>query len=102
MQTELFGPVLTVARFKDEAEALRLANDTRYGLAAGIFTRDLGRVHRLTPRIRAGIQYVNCYRMGAPMGPIGGFGDSGKSRESGLEAVKDYSKPITVWINTEV
>jgi len=72
--------VLSVTPFENENEAQRLANETRYGLAAGIFTRDLGRVHRLTPRIRAGIQYVNCYRMGSPMGLIGGFGDSGKSR----------------------
>lgn len=102
VQTELFGPVLTVTSFRDEEEALRLANDTRFGLAAGLFTRDLGRVHRLTGSIRAGIQYVNCYRMGAPMAPIGGFGDSGKSREGGIDAVREYTKPVTVWINTQI
>lgn len=101
-QTELFGPVLVVIPFDDEEEALRLANETRFGLAAGVFTRDVGRVHRLTGSLRAGIQFVNCYRMGAPMGPIGGFGDSGKGREGGVDAVKDFTKPVTVWINTKV
>lgn len=101
-QTELFGPVLAVIPFDDEEEALSLANSTRFGLAAGIFTRDVGRVHRMTGRLRAGIQFVNCYRMGAPMGPIGGFGDSGKGREGGIDAVRDFTKPVTVWIDTRV
>lgn len=101
-QTEMFGPVLTIVAFDEERDALAMANDTRFGLAAGIFTKDVGRVLRLSDGIRAGIQFVNCYRMGAPMGPIGGFGDSGKGREGGIDAVRDYTKTITVWINTNL
>ena len=102
VQTELFGPVMTITPFSDEEEAVRLANDTKYGLACGIFTTNLGTAMRMTKRVRAGIQYVNCYRLGAPMGRIGGFGDSGKSREGGLEAMNEFTKPINVWINTNV
>ena len=102
VDTELFGPVITVTPFSTEAQAVALANDTRYGLAAGFFTRDLGTAMRLTRAVRAGIQYVNCYRLGAPMARIGGFGDSGKSREGGLDAIYEYTKPANVWINTSV
>ena len=102
VDTELFGPVITMTPFSTEAQAITLANDTKYGLAAGFFTRDLGTAMRLTRAVRAGIQYVNCYRLGAPMARIGGFGDSGKSREGGLDAIYEYTKPANVWINTAV
>lgn len=101
-RTELFGPVLVVMPFDSEEQAIQLANDSEFGLAAGIFTTNLGRTMRLTRRIRAGIQWVNTYRLGAPNAPIGGFGESGKSREGGVEAVNEYTKPVTVWINTNV
>ncbi len=101
-RTELFGPVLVALPFDDEAEAIRLANDTQFGLAAGFFTTNLGRALRLSKAVRAGIQWINTYRLGAPMAPIGGFGDSGKSREGGLDAMHEYTKPITVWVNTNV
>lgn len=101
-QTELFGPVLVVMPFDNEQEVVKLANDTNFGLAAGFFTTNLGRALRLTKSVRAGIQWVNTYRLGAPMAPIGGFGDSGKSREGGLEAMHEYTKPVTVWINTNI
>ena len=100
--TELFGPVIVLMPFETEAEAIQLANDTRYGLGAGFFTRDLGRTLRLSKAVRAGIQWVNCYRLGAPMGQIGGFGESGQSREAGLEAIEDYTKPVSVYINTNI
>ncbi len=100
VDTELFGPVLCVLRFKDEDEVVALANDTKYGLAAGIFTRDLGRTIRLTRAIRAGIQYVNCYRLATPMTEIGGFKNSGFSREGGMQSLLDYTRPKTVWINS--
>ena len=99
---ETFGPLAPLFRFEGEEEAIALANDTKYGLAAGLFTRDLGTAMRLTRALRAGIQYVNCYRLGAPMARIGGFGDSGKSREGGLDAIYEYTKPVNVWINTTV
>lgn len=100
VDTELFGPVLSVLRFKSEEDVVRLANDTRYGLAAGIFTRNGARALRVTRAIRAGIVWVNTYRVVSPIAEFGGFKESGYGRESGLQAVYDYTRPKTVWINT--
>jgi aldehyde dehydrogenase (NAD+) len=97
---ELFGPVLSVQRFTTEAQALELANATRYGLAAGIFTRDGARALRLSKAVRAGIVWVNTYRVISPVAEFGGVGQSGYGRESGFQAVYDYTRPKTVWINT--
>ncbi len=100
VDTELFGPVLSVLRFKTEDEVLAMANDTRYGLACGIFTRDVGRALRLSRNTRAGIVWVNTYRVISPIAEFGGFKDSGYGRESGFQAIYDYTRPKTVWINT--
>jgi acyl-CoA reductase-like NAD-dependent aldehyde dehydrogenase len=100
VDTELFGPVVSVLRFKAEEDAVRLANDTRYGLAAGIFTRDVARAHRVARRVRAGIVWVNTYRVVSPIAEFGGFKDSGYGREGGYQAIYDYTRPKTVWINT--
>ena len=100
MQEEVFGPVASIIRFQDESEALALANDSEFGLAAGIWTRDNGRVHRMSKAVQAGIIWVNTYRAVSPMGAIGGFKASGYGRESGIDAVKDYTQLKTVWINT--
>ena len=100
VREEMFGPVLSVLKFKDEAEAIHLANDTRFGLASGIFTRDIGRALRVTKALRAGIVWVNTYRVVSPMAPFGGFKDSGHGRESGFEAIYDYTRVKTVWLNT--
>ncbi len=100
VDTELFGPVLSVLRFKDEAEAVRLANDTRHGLAAGIFTRDSARSLRVAQAVRAGIVWVNTYRAVSPIAEFGGMKGSGYGRESGMQAMYDYTRPKTIWMNT--
>ena len=100
VDTELFGPVLSVMRFKTEKEALELANNTKHGLAAGIFTRDNGRAIRMAQKVQAGIVWVNTYRAVSPIAEFGGMKNSGYGRESGLQAIYDYTKPKTIWINT--
>ena len=79
---------------------LKLANDTKHGLAAGVFTRNGARALRVTKQLRAGIVWVNTYRVVSPIAEFGGFKESGYGRESGLQAIYDYTRPKTVWINT--
>ena len=100
VDTEMFGPVLSVLRFTDEADAIRLANQTEHGLAAGIFTRDGARQLRMVKAVKAGIVWVNTYRAVSPIAAFGGMKNSGYGRESGMQAVYDYTRPKTVWINT--
>lgn len=100
VETELFGPVLSVLSFETEAEAVRLANDTPFGLASGVFTQNLTRAHRMIKRIRAGVVWVNTYRAVSPIAPFGGFGQSGQGREGGLAAALDYTRTKTVWVRT--
>ncbi len=100
VDTELFGPVLCVQRFKTEAEVLELANDTEHGLAAGIFTTDGARSLRMANAVRAGIVWVNTYRVVSPIAEFGGVKGSGYGRESGFQAIYDYTRPKTVWMNT--
>ncbi|MBD9596357.1 MULTISPECIES: aldehyde dehydrogenase [unclassified Ensifer] len=100
VETELFGPVLSVMSFSSEDEAVRLANETPYGLASGVFTQNLTRAHRMSKRIRAGIVWVNTYRAVSPIAPFGGYGQSGHGREGGLAAALDYTKTKTVWLRT--
>ena len=100
LSNEFFGPVLSVISFKDEAEATEIANDTQFGLASGLFTRDLTRAHRMIRAIRAGIVWVNTYRAVSPIAPFGGHGLSGHGREGGIEAALDYTKVKAVWLRT--
>jgi len=100
VQTEFFAPVISALRFETEAEAIALANDTRFGLAAGVFTENLARAHRVTKQIRAGILYVNTYRVISPLAPFGGFKQSGGNREAGMDVIYDYTRTKTTWINT--
>ena len=100
VQEELFGPILSVLTFETEDEAVDLANDSKYGLASGVFTRDLGKAHRMVRRIKAGIVWVNTYRVISPMMPFGGYGMSGYGREAGAESILDYTRTKSVWINT--
>ena len=99
VNTELFGPVLSVLRFHDEEEVLRLANNSQFGLAAGVFTRDGARALRMTKALRAGIVWVNTYRVVSPIAEFGGFKESGYGRESGMQAIYDYTRPKTAWLN---
>ncbi len=100
LNNEFFGPVLSVVSFDTEAEALRIANDTKFGLASGVFTQSLTRAHRMIRGIRAGIVWVNTYRAVSPIAPFGGHGLSGHGREGGLQAALDYTKVKTVWLRT--
>lgn len=97
---EIFGPVLGVMPFEDEEQAIAIANDTRYGLAAGIWTQRLDRAHRVARRLRAGTVWLNTYRTLAPSSPFGGFGDSGMGKENGLEVLREYTRLKSVWVNT--
>ena len=100
VQEEFFAPVLSVLPFSSEEQAVALANGTDYGFAAGVFTTNLALAHRMTKRLRAGIVWINTYRAVSPMAPFGGFGNTGNGREAGMDAVLDYTRSKTVWINT--
>jgi len=100
LTTELFGPVLSVQSFSDEADALLKANNSHYGLACGIFTQNLARAHRISAKMCSGIVWLNTYRAVSPIAPFGGFGLSGHGREGGMAAVLDYTRSKTVWLNT--
>ena len=97
---EVFGPVASLFRFEGEEQAVQLANDTRYGLAAGIWTNDISRAHRLLHRLRAGSVWVNNYRIVGHTLPFGGYGQSGIGREMGSDALEAYCETKSVWIDT--
>lgn len=99
VDTELFGPVLAVQRFESEAEVLRLANASEHGLAAGVFTDNQTRALRMTRGLQAGIVWINTYRAISPIAEFGGQKMSGYGREAGLQALYDYSRTKTVWMN---
>ena len=98
-ENELFGPILSVMKFENEEELINLMNDNKYGLSSGVYTKDLGRGMRVSKAIRAGIVFVNTYRLISPMAPFGGMKDSGYGKEAGQESIKEYTRVKTTWFN---
>lgn len=100
-QEEVFGPFVSVTRFRDEAEVIGIANATEYGLGGGLWTRDLQRGHRVAAAIDTGMVWVNSYKRVNPGSPFGGVGQSGYGREMGFEAMHEYTDAKSVWINVD-
>jgi len=100
-QEEIFGPVLAVIPFEDEEEAIDIANDVDFGLAAGIWTNDIGRTFRMSEKLKVGTVWVNTYRAVSYTSPFGGYKRSGLGRESGIDAIYDYLQVKSVWIATQ-
>lgn len=101
VREEIFGPVAAIMPFEHEDELLALANDTDYGLAAGVWTQNLARAHRMARKLEAGTVWVNTYRAMSPMSPRQGFKSSGVGIEHGLESMNEYTRLKSVWINTD-
>ena len=99
-ENELFGPVLSVMKFKTEEEVIKKMNDNKYGLSSGVYTSDLARGLRVSNAIRAGITFVNTYRLISPSAPFGGIKDSGYGKEAGIDSIKDYTRVKTTWYYT--
>jgi len=99
-ENELFGPVLSVMKFENEEEVINKMNDNKYGLSSGVYTKDLARGLRVSKAIRAGMTFVNTYRLISPSAPFGGMKDSGYGKEAGIESIKDYTRIKTTWFNT--
>jgi betaine-aldehyde dehydrogenase len=100
-QEEVFGPFVTVLLFKDDDEAIRIANSTQYGLGAGLWTQDITRAHRFAHQLHGGMVWVNSYKRVHPASPFGGVGQSGYGREMGFEVMREYTQVKSVWINVD-
>jgi aldehyde dehydrogenase (NAD+)/phenylacetaldehyde dehydrogenase len=98
---EIFGPVLSVMSFDDVDEVVRRANDSSYGLAAGIWTRDISKAHRIAHALQAGTVWINAYNMLDPVAPFGGYKESGFGRDLGEEGLHSYTQTKTVWIGLD-
>jgi len=98
-QEEIFGPVVCLIRFSDEDDAVRIANDTPFGLAAGVWSENIGRAHRVAGRLRAGTVWINTYRRTNYASPFGGYKESGLGRENGSSALEEYTEVKSVWVN---
>jgi aldehyde dehydrogenase (NAD+) len=99
-QEEVFGPVLAVMPFESDNEAVEIANGSMYGLAAGVWTADIGRCLNVAKRLESGTVWINTYRVSSPLSPFGGYKRSGFGRESGLLAIREFVQEKSVWIDT--
>jgi betaine-aldehyde dehydrogenase len=100
-QEEVFGPFVTVLTFKDDAEALAIANGTDYGLGSGLWTSNLQRAHQVARELKAGMVWINSYKRVNPGSPFGGVGQSGYGREMGFDAMREYTQVKSVWVNVD-
>jgi betaine-aldehyde dehydrogenase len=100
-QEEVFGPFVTVLTFKDDAEALQIANGTDYGLGSGLWTANLQRAHKFARELHAGMVWINSYKRVNPGSPFGGVGQSGYGREMGFDAMREYTQVKSVWVNVD-
>ncbi|NOE17344.1 aldehyde dehydrogenase family protein [Ruegeria atlantica] len=100
LKVEMFGPVMSLLPFDTEEEAIALANGSQFGLGSGVFTENVARAHRVSSRLKSGICWINTYRAVSPIAPFGGYNQSGYGREAGIEAIRDYTRTKTVWLNT--
>jgi betaine-aldehyde dehydrogenase len=100
-QEEVFGPFVTVLTFKDDAEAMAIANGTEYGLGSGLWTSNLQRAHRCARDMHAGMVWINSYKRVNPGSPFGGVGQSGYGREMGFDAMREYTQVKSVWVNVD-
>jgi betaine-aldehyde dehydrogenase len=100
-QEEVFGPFVTVLTFADDAEALKIANGTEYGLGAGLWTKDIARAHRFARELKSGMVWINSYKRVHPASPFGGVGQSGYGREMGFETMHEYTQVKSVWVNVD-
>jgi acyl-CoA reductase-like NAD-dependent aldehyde dehydrogenase len=98
---EIFGPVLSVFSFESEDEVIARANQTQYGLASGLWTRDLARAHRVAAALKSGVVWINTYDMFDPAAPFGGFKSSGFGRENGREVIEAYTEVKAIWVDTQ-
>jgi phenylacetaldehyde dehydrogenase len=99
VQEEIFGPVLAVMRWSEIDDLIDKANDTPYGLAAGVWTNDLTQAHRIAAAIKAGTVWINCYNLTDPASPFGGYKQSGWGREMGRAVLEQYTETKSVWVN---
>ena len=99
-ENELFGPILSVMKFDKEEDVIQKMNDNKYGLSSGVFTSNFARGLRVSKAIRAGIVFINTYRLISPMAPFGGIKDSGYGKEAGIESIKEYTRIKTTWFNS--
>jgi betaine-aldehyde dehydrogenase len=100
-QEEVFGPFVSVLIFRDDEDALVIANSTEYGLGSGLWTRDIARAHRFAREMRSGMVWINCYKRVHPASPFGGVGLSGYGREMGFEVMREYTQAKSVWVNVD-